>query len=193
MRIHVFFVGAIIDRPFVRYTVTHHGYAPHTIRQAPLSPAVRELSQRASLGMAGSRWVAVGTPTRRGTFATAAGGGKREQKGVAAVAEHKRVSRVRCDAVTATGVGACTSRMVDRGYTGARFCLAERGAAPTTPPHDAAILHAKGGCRKCGSRLWFDPWGGQRSFHRLPSVGIKDRYELPSDHSYSLPIFFSLS
>ena len=29
--------------------------------------------------------------------------------------EHKRVSRVQCDAVTATGVGACSSRIMYRG------------------------------------------------------------------------------
>ena len=41
--------------------------------------------------------------TCRGTFATAASGGKREQKGVAAVAEDEHIKYAKADAVTAKG------------------------------------------------------------------------------------------
>ena len=44
--------------------------------------------------------------------------------------EHKRVSRVQCDAVTATGVGACSRRFVGRGSRAISFGFAERGGLP---------------------------------------------------------------
>ena len=48
---------------------------------------------------------------RRGTFATAASGGKREQKGVAAVAEDEHIKYAKADAITAKGTAPRTSAM----------------------------------------------------------------------------------